>query len=152
MTIEEICEQKQQELLDKYFSGISHDIVTGSPETIGENTKDLPLKIEDEYRKFLEELWPDYAPEEMRNHPLVFEEQKLCWLMTEDDREAVDEAYEQATRITLWERITKSNHKDVAHYKALLREYTKELLMIMRLDFLEEITGKHIRNKTFEPD
>jgi len=29
-------------------------------------------------------------------------------------------------------------------------EYTKDLLMVMRHDFLEEITGKHINCKAFE--
>lgn len=81
---------------------------------------------------------------------MVLEEQRLRWLMTEDDREAIDAAYKDAKRITLWERITKSNHEDVTYYKGLLYEYTKDLLMVMRLDFLEEITGNHINNKTFE--
>lgn len=53
---------------------------------------------------------------------------------------------------SLWERITKSNHKDVTYYKGLLLEYTKDLLMVMRQDFLEELTGKYIKNKTFEED
>lgn len=57
-----------------------------------------------------------------------------------------------ATEITLWERITKSNHEDVTYYKGLLQEYTRDLLMVMREDFLEEITGKHIKNKAFEED
>ncbi len=70
--------------------------------------------------------------------------------MTEDDREAIDEAYKDAKRITLWERITKSNHEDVTYYKGLLYEYTKDLLMVMRHDFLEEITGRHITGKAFE--
>lgn len=70
--------------------------------------------------------------------------------MTEDDREAIDAAYKDAKRITLWERITKSNHEDVTYYKGLLLEYTKDLLMVMRHDFLEEITGKHINCKAFE--
>lgn len=56
-------------------------------------------------------------------------------------------AYKDATEQTLWERITRSNHKDVTYYKGLLQEYTRELLMVMRLDFLEEITGEHIENK-----
>jgi hypothetical protein len=29
-------------------------------------------------------------------------------------------------------------------------EYTREMLMLMRLDFLEEITGEYIENKAFE--
>lgn len=80
----------------------------------------------------------------------MLEEQKLRWLMTEDDREAIDEAYMDAIRISLWERITKSNHEDVTYYKSLLLEYTKALLIIMRHDFLEEITCNHINCKAFE--
>jgi hypothetical protein len=122
------------------------------PETIGEYTKDLPLKIEAEFKAYLEELWKEYAPEELKGKPLVFDENKLRLLMTDDDREGVDAAYKDATKQTLWERITKTNHKDVTYYKGLLQEYTRELLMVMRLDFLEEITGHYIKNKTFEDD
>lgn len=69
--------------------------------------------------------------------------------MTEDDREAIDAAYKDAKRITLWERINKSNHEYVTYYISLLYEYTKDLLMVMRIDFLEEITGKHINCKAY---
>lgn len=143
--IETLCKEKEQELLDKYFGNLSDEAARVRPETIGEYTKDLPLRIEAEFREYLVGLWKQYSTE-----PLVLEEQKLRWLMTEDDREAIDAAYKDAKRITLWERITKSNHKDVTYYKGLLLEYTKELLMVMRLDFLEEITGKHINCKAFE--
>ena len=51
-----------------------------------------------------------------------------------------------------WERITKSNHEDVTYYKGLLLEYTRDLLMVMCQDFLEEITGKNIKDKAFEGD
>ena len=70
--------------------------------------------------------------------------------MTDDDHERIDAAYKAASTITLWEKITKSNHEDVTYYKGLLREYTKELLLIMRIDFLEEITGEHINCKAFD--
>ncbi len=140
--IETLCRAKEQELLDRYFpkgSGYTKS------ETIGEYTKDLPLKIEVEFREYLMELWKEYS-----DTPLVLEEQKLRWLMTKDDREAINAAYKDANRITLWEKITKSNHEDVTYYRGLLYEYTKDLLMVMRLDFLEEITGKHITGKAFE--
>lgn len=143
--IEILCKEKEQELLSKYFGNLSKDAAIERPETIGEYTKDLPLKIEAEFRDYLVELWKEYF-----NEPLVLEEQKLRWLMTEDDREAINKAYKDAKRITLWERITKSNHEDVTYYKGLLHEYTKDLLMVMRHDFLEEITGKHINCKAFE--
>lgn len=144
-----LCKEKEQELLDKYFGNIVKEAAIECPETIGTYTKDLPLKIEAQYRSFLEELWHKYAPEELKTSPLVLEEQKLRELMTDDDREGIEEAYKDATTITLWEKITKSNHEDVTYYKALLLEYTKELLFVMREDFLEEITGHHIGGKAF---
>lgn len=142
--IKKLCKEKEQELLDRYFGNLTREAAIERHETIGEYTKDLPLKIEAEFREFLTELWKKYS-----DKPLVLEEQKLRWLMTEDDREAIDDAYKDANRITLWERITKSNHKDVTYYKGLLREYTKDLLLVMRLDFLEEITGDEINCKAF---
>lgn len=150
--IEILCMEKQNDLLNKYYGNLVHEAAIERPETIGEYTKDLPLKIEAEYRAFLEELWKEHAPEELKGTPLVLEEQKLRKLMTDDDREMIEPAYKNATEITLWERITKTNHKDVTYYKGLLQEYTQDLLMVMRQDFLEEITGKHIKNKTFEKD
>ena len=150
--IEKYCKEKENQLLEKYFGDLVIEAAIEQPETIGDYTKDLPLKIEAEFRAYLEELWKEYAPEELKGKPLVFDEHKLRLLMTDDDREGVDAAYKDATKQTLWERITKTNHKDVTYYKGLLQEYTRELLMVMRLDFLEEITGHYIKNKTFEDD
>lgn len=148
--IKEVCKEKEQELLNKYFGNFVREAAIECPETIGAYTKDLPLKIEVEYKKFLEGLWKEYAPENLKGTPLVLEEQTLRKLMTDDDREGIDAAYKDATERTLWERITKTNHKDVTYYKGLLLEYTRDLLMVMREDFLEEITGHPIENKAFE--
>lgn len=145
--IEALCREKERELLENYFGSSADGAANACQETVGEYSNDLPLKIESEFREYLVELWKEYS-----DQPLVLEEQKLRSLLTEDDREAIEGAYKNARRITLWERITKSNHKDVAHYKGLLREYTKDLLMVMRVDFLEEITGNHITGKAFEED
>lgn len=150
--ISELCDQKQNQLLAKYFGNLVHEAAIVRPETIGEYTCDLPLKIETEYRTFLEELWSEHAPADLKGTPLVLEEQKLPKLMTDDDREMIEPAYKDATERTLWERITNSNHEDVTYYKGLLLEYTRDLLLVMRNDFLEEITGKYIMNKTFEAD
>lgn len=148
--VEKYCKEKEVQLLDKYYGNLVNEAAKERPETIGEYTKDLPLKIEEEYKVFLEGLWKEYAPEELRTTPLVFDEQKLRKLMTDDDKEGVDAAYKDATEQTLWERITNTNHKDVTYYKGLLKEYTRDLLMLMRHDFLEEITGRHIENKAFK--
>ena len=150
MNVTGLCKKKEQELLEKYFGNLLHEAAIKMPETIGEYTKDLPLKIEAEYRKFLEKVWEKHVPAELKGTPLVLEEQKLRKLMTDDDREGIDAAYKDASTVTLWEKITKSNHKDVTYYKGLLFEYTKDLLLVMRHDFLEEITGEHINSKAFE--
>ena len=147
-----LCKEKEQELLNKYFGNLVKEAAVERPETIGVYTKDLPLKIEAEYRVFLERLWKEYAPEDLKGTHLVLEEQKLRKPMTDDDRELIDVAHKDATEQTLWECITKTNHKDVTYYKGLLQEYTRDLLMVMREDFLEEITGHHIENKAFEDE
>ena len=150
--IEKLCRDKEQELLHKYFGNLVREAAIERPETIGEYTEELPLKIEAEFKTFLEDLWKEYAPEELKGTPLIFDEQKLRKLMTDDDLEQLDKAHKDATELTLWERITKTNHEDVTYYKGLLHEYTRDLLMVMCEDFLEEITGHHIKNKTFEDD
>jgi len=145
--VEILCKDKEKELLDKYFGNLTMEAAIERPETIGIYTKDLPFMIEAEFREYLVGLWKEYS-----DTPLVLEEQKLRKLMTDDDREGIEEAYKHASRITLWERITNSNHEDVTYYKGLLYEYTKELLIVMRHDFLEEITGRYINCKAFDED
>ena len=150
--VEKLCKEKEQELLNRCFGNLVKEAAVERPETIGEYTKDLPLKIEAEYRAFLEELWKEYAPVELKGTQLFLEEQKLRTLMTDDNRELIDAAHKDAVQQTWWERITKTNHKDVTYYKGLLQDYTSDLLLVMREDFLEEITGHHIGNKAFEDD
>ena len=144
--IAKLCKEKELDLLDKYFGNLDKEAIIERPETIGEYEKELPLKIEAEFKEYLLGIWKENNPDK----ECVFEEQKLRELMTEDDREGIEYAYKDAVEQTIWERITQTNHKDVTYYKVLLKEYTQELLMCMRLDFLEEITGEVIKNKTFE--
>ena len=144
--IAKLCKEKELDLLDKYFGNLDKEAIKERPETIGEYEKELPLKIEAEFKEYLLGIWKEINPDK----ECVFEEQKLRELMTEDDREDIEYAYKDAVEQTIWERITQTNHKDVTYYKVLLKEYTQELLMCMRLDFLEEITGEVIKNKTFE--
>lgn len=149
-TPRQLCEKKEQELLNKYFGNLVKEAAIDCPESIGDYTQDLPQKIAAEYFAFMEELWPQVAPEELRGRPLILEEEKLRELMTASDRKALEKAHHDATTITLWEYITQSNHKDVTYYKGLLLEYTRNLLVLMREDFLEEVEGHDIENKTFE--
>ena len=140
--IETKCIEREQELLNKYFGNLVKEASIEKPETIGSYTKDLPLKIEEEYFQYLNSLWEEVFPDKPIPQGGVFDKQDISRLMTEDDREGINYAYEDATRRTLWERITQSNHKDVTYYKGLLKEYTRELLTCLRCDFIEDVKKK----------
>lgn len=141
--ITELCKKRELEILRKYFGNAVREAVITKPEHIGEYTMDLPLKMEDEYKLFLEDLWKEYAPEEMKGTTLFMGEQITWKQKNYKNRELIDRAHEDAMKRTLWERITKTNHIDVAFYKGLLEQYSHELLINMRNNFLNEITSKN---------
>lgn len=137
--IERRCEEKANSLLKQNFGNLVKEAAIDCPETIGEYDLELPLRIEAEYRNYLKELWVEIAEDDQRTIDDLLNQKQLRNKMTEDDREGIASAYRDAQRRTLWERITKTNHKDVTYYKGLLEEYTRELLFCMKHDFLEEV-------------
>lgn len=137
--IERLCLQKENTLLNQYFGNLVKEAAIGCPETIGEYDMELPLRIETEYRNFLQELWSEIAPNDTRTIDDLLDKKELREKLTFDDREIITEAHHNAQQRTLWERITKTNHRDVTYYKGLLEEYTRELLFCMKHDFMEEI-------------
>ena len=149
--IEQRCHEQEQMLLDKYFGNLVKEAAIERPETIGEYTQDLPLKIEAEYKDFLAGLWNEWtrhqAVNDTRTIDDILDKQQLRQQLTENDRKAIARAHREAEQRTLWERITRSNHKDVTFYKGLLLEYTRDLLFVMREDFLEEVKGRDIEGK-----
>ena len=137
--VQKLCSEKVDSLLTKYFGNLVKEAAIDCPEIIGNYDLELPLRIESEYRDFLQELWKEIAPNDQRTIDALLNQQKLRDKMTEDDREGIAYAYRNAQQRTLWERITQTNHKDVTYYKGLLEEYTRELLFCMKHDFLEEV-------------
>lgn len=137
--IDDLCVRKEQELLNKYFGNFIQEAAIEQPETIGDYTKDLPLKIEEEYFQYLKGLWSEINPDKDKPLESILDKRHISMLMTEDDREGINHAYEDATRRTLWERLTKTNYKDVTFYKGLLEEYARELLLCLRCVFIEDI-------------
>ena len=151
--IESLCKEREEELLEAYFGNLVEEAAQLRPEFIGKYTPDLPFKIESEYKDFLNTLVKQLFPDtESLTADNFLEEKKLRELITDDDREAIAQAYKKASKRTVMEWISKTNHKDVTFYKGLLEAHAKDLLLVMRTDFLEELTGKYIRNKTFEEE
>ena len=139
--LEKKCERKEQDLLEKYYGNLVKEAAIEKPETIGEYTKDLPHNIEEEYYQYLKELLKEICPGDSISLESIIDKKHLSSLMTENNREGISQAYEDATRRTLWERITQTNHKDVTFYKGLLKEYTRMLLMNLRCDFIEDVNN-----------
>lgn len=137
--IERLCLQKENTLLNQYFGNLVKEASIDCPKTIGEYDMELPLRIESEYRDFLQELWSEIAPNDTRTIDDLLDKKEVREKLTFDDREIITEAHHNALHRTLWERITKTNHRDVTYYKGLLEEYTRELLFCMKHDFMEEI-------------
>ena len=138
MDIEMRCRDKANELLDKYFGNIVHEAAYERPEKLDERyTKELPFKIEDEFIAYLGELKKELMPDDTRPIDSLIDHPRLRDMIMEDYEVDVDKSFEEATTITLWEKIAKSNHEDVAYFKGLLKQYTEELLEHTILDFLE---------------
>jgi len=142
MTLQQIesqCHSKAEELIKKYFGNINHEATTKQPETIGDYSLELPRQIEAEYYDYLKGLWAEVVPDDPRTFEQIIDKKHLSEQMTDDDRERLQYAYDDAVRRTLWERITKTNHKDVTYYKDALKIYTEELLLALRCDFMEDV-------------
>lgn len=137
--IENLCLKKQEELMDKYFGNLVREAALIRPETIGEYTPDLPERIETEFYDYLKGLWGKIDTSNSRSFEEIINRRHIREIVTEDDREGTNAAYTKASRRTLWERITKSNYKDVTFYKGLLKVYTKELLDSLSSDFIEDV-------------
>lgn len=139
--VEKQCLSKERELLDRYFGNIVTEAVIDRPETLAAGyTKDLPFKIEAEYLEYLRAIWRDYSISKFgKETPLILEEVTLRDNVVTNHRDNLDTAYKNAKIQNLWERITQTNHKDVTYFKGCLKDFTCELLWVMRTDFLEEI-------------
>lgn len=137
--IESQCRSKAEELLKKYFGNLVKEAAIERPETIGDYSLELPRQIEAEYYDYLKGLWTEIAPSGSPSFEETNDKKYLSDRMTDDDREIIKPAYNDAVTRTLWERLTKTNHKDVAYYKGLLKRYTEDLLTALRCDFVEDV-------------
>ena len=142
MTLQQIesqCREKADELINKYFGNFIQEAAIEKPETIGDYSPDLPKQIEAEYYEYLKGLWTEIAPSGSPTFEEIINKKHLSDLMTDDDREIIPPAYDAAMHRNLWERITKTNHKDVTYYKGLLKRYTEDLLTALRCDLMEDV-------------
>ena len=138
--IEDRCRLKCNELMTRYFGDFS--VVSGveKPETLDPvYTDTLPRKISDEFRQFLSGLWEEVSPAGDKSIDEVMNLSRSMDLIHDDYDDYLPPARLSAETVTLWEKITKTNHRDVTFYKGLLKQYTEELLDTMVTDFMDNI-------------
>lgn len=139
--IRNICADKRRELIDKYFGNLAYEAAYEKPEEIDESrySLELPRQIGHEYYDFMKLLLDEICPGNHKKLGEIMNKKALVLSYTADDKLQLDEAYKEAKIVTLWEKITKSNHEDVTYYKGLLKSYTEELLDWMQVDFIEDV-------------
>ncbi|MGN0202566.1 MAG: hypothetical protein ACI399_06670 [Candidatus Cryptobacteroides sp.] len=133
------CHKQAAELIDKYFPDFVNEAAKGETEVLSvEYTNELPYEIETVFRQYLEQKWATVHPE---GKPFKKAMNRSLEMLTMDGDYVPElkKAREDAVDITLWEKITKTNHEDVTYYKGLLKQYTEELLNTMIRDFLEDV-------------
>ena len=134
------CNDKARELLIKYFGDDKNTPGVENSEKLDElYTLDLPRKIAKEFRDSLAILWEQVAPGSKKPFLHVMDHLSRLGVFAHDYFDKLFDAQQEAKTITLWERITQSNHEDVAAYKNLLRQYTDVMLGMMIQDFMEDV-------------
>ena len=79
LEIEKLCRSKEQELLKKYFGKLIQEAAIERLETIGDYTKDLPLKIEEEYFQYLKKLWDEVNPDKTKSLESILDKREILW-------------------------------------------------------------------------
>lgn len=134
------CRKKAEELIEKYFPNFIRESAISKPEMLAlEYNDDLPHRVEAEFRGWLSDLWAEIAPDGSKQFEEIMNLHLSMSMVDASYIPHLKDARENAVRITLWEKITKSNHEDVTYYKGLLKQYTEEQLNTMIKDFLGDV-------------
>jgi len=138
--IEIRCRRKADELLEKYFPNFIQDAAVTRPETLDSQYNDaLPEQVAEEFRGWLASLWEEVRGEDPRSFDEIMNLQNSIRITREGYALDLEQAGKEARTVTLWEKITQSNHEDVTYYKGLLKQYTEELLVVMVKDFVGDV-------------
>ena len=115
--------------INKYFGDISLEEAS-RPEVLDPKySPELLVTLRKEYYKALEQIWAS-VPTSRR---ASFE--GAVHLPAIERDEALEQAYAAATRRSFWEKLGKTNFKDVLAFKQLLKERSEELLNGMHDEF-----------------
>lgn len=137
MTHQEIIKQtieERERLVQAHLNSLPMDTAID----IAEITERIEA-LEQEYKLFLARLWKDECPEDERGLEDILDKQYNRFALDRDYQSKIVEAQAAAEEVTLWEKMTNSNYKDITQLNALIVAYAKDLLAHMTRDFMEDV-------------
>ena len=126
------CWNKIDELIEKHFSGTASEVLDPR------YTLDYPLKVAAEMKDFLADLWKTAGQQSGKAFEEIMGAGRLNNITYESYLDMLKAAQKDALKITLWEKITHTNHEDVMIFQSILKSCTREILELMVRDFLNE--------------
>ena len=127
-----LCWNKIDERLKEHFASTSSEVLDPR------YTLDYPLKVAAEMKNYLADLWATEEDQSGKAFEDLMGAGRLNNITYESYLDMIKAAQKEALKITLWEKITHTNHEDVMIFQSILRSCTRELLELMVKDFLNE--------------
>ena len=127
-----LCWNKIDELLKEHFASTSSEVLDPR------YTLDYPLKVAAEMKNYLADLWATEGNQSGKAFEDLMGAGRLNNITYESYLDMIKAAQKEALKITLWEKITHTNHEDVMIFQSILRSCTREILELMVKDFLNE--------------
>ena len=127
-----LCWNKIDELLKEHFASTSSEVLDPR------YTLDYPLKVAAEMKNYLADLWATEEDQSGKAFEDLMGAGRLNNITYESYLDMIKAAQKEALKITLWEKITHTNHEDVMIFQSILRSCTREILELMVKDFLNE--------------
>lgn len=135
--IDSLCWEKYTSLLKEHFGNLAETATYERPESPAPHyTLDLPGRLADQYRDFLQGLWKENAPKDAPTFKEIMNAKKITELAKARYEEDLVAAEKEALKVSAWEKLTTTNHKDVTHYLGLLKDCTEDILKGLMNDFL----------------
>ena len=127
-----LCWNKIDELLKEHFTNTSSEVLDPR------YTLDYPLKVAAEMKDYLADLWATEGHQSGKAFEDLMGAGRLNNITYESYLDMIKAAQKEALKITLWEKITHTNHEDVMIFQSILRSCTREILELLVKDFLNE--------------
>lgn len=130
------AQKEMAKCVEHYFREISLE-EAAHPEILdADYTEDYLERVLGDYYRRLSMIWERSPLAARANFSAVYH---VPMIEEAGDPAALASARKDATRRTLWERLTRTNHKDVYEYKQMLNTYGQALLNTMLERFAEAI-------------